>query len=191
MTKPKAPKKKRAKAGTSKEAALEKKRLFAEAMLSNNGNKRQAALAAGFSPTTADKAGQRLAKDGQVMSMLDIRRTETLSGMQITTERVLEETARLAFSDVSKIIGPTGKVLLPNELDPATRAAVSSFEIDEYGRIKYKFWDKNNASERLFKYLDLYKDDNKGKAPLLQVAIVQLVPLQPAVKKGVTLDADG
>lgn len=190
MTKPKAPKRKLHKTKGIGVTPKDRRRLFAEAYLSNNGHATNAALAAGFSAKTAASQGSRMLKNVEVRALLDNRQTETLSGMQITTERVLEETARLAFSDVSKIIGPTGKVLLPNELDPATRAAVSSFEIDEYGRIKYKFWDKNNASERLFKHLNLYKEDNKGKAPLLQVAIVQLVPLQP-VTKGVTVDANG
>jgi phage terminase small subunit len=99
----------------------------------------------------------------------------------------LQETARLAFSDIGRIIGPDGKVLLPNELDDDTRAAVSSFKIDEYGRIEYKFWDKNNASERLFKHQNLYKENNEGTRPLTQVAVISLVPLEPL---GNVIDAE-
>lgn len=189
MTKPKAPKK-RPKAGQSRLAVEERVKLFIEAYLSNGENLREAAVAAGYKPSAADKAGHRMSKSVLFLSELDKRKTEVLAPIKITTERVLTETARLAFSDVSKIIGPTGKVLLPNELDEATRAAVASFEIDEYGRIKYKFWDKNTASERLFKHLNLYKEDNKGRGgPTVQVAIINLVPLQPAV--GAVIDADG
>ena len=123
MTKPKAPKK-RGKGGSSAVSADERRRLFAEAYLSNNRNATQAALTAGFAPKAAACQGARLLKHVKVRQLLDSRQQETLSGMQITTARVLEETARLAFSDVSKIIGPTGEVLLPNELDEATRRLV-------------------------------------------------------------------
>lgn len=192
MTKPKAPKKKRANAGTSRAEAAERRKRFVEAYLTNGGNATRAAVSAGFSPASAGARGSELVKDREISQLIAARQTQVLGEMEISTDRVLTETARLAFSDVSKIIGPTGKVLLPNELDPATRAAVKSFEIDEYGRVKYQFWDKNSASERLFKYLDLYKDDNKGKAPLTQVAIIRLVDLAPLPgKNGITIDQNG
>jgi phage terminase small subunit len=178
MTKPKAPKK-RDKNGTNKVTLDERRKLFVEAYLSNSGNLRQSAIAAGYSPGGADKAGYRMSKDAIVLSMLDKRKTEVLAPLKLNTERTLEEAARLAFSDIGQIIGQTGKILLPHELDDATRAAIASFEIDEYGRIKYKFWDKNAALEKLFKHQNLYKDDNKGKAPLTQVAVIRLVALEP------------
>lgn len=123
--------------------------------------------------------------------MLDKRQAEVLGPLIDRANRSMLETDRIAFSDIGKIIGPNRKILLPDELDDATRAAIQSFEIDEYGRIKYKFWDKNNANERIHKRENLYKENNKGKAPLLQVAIVQLVPLQPLKPKGATIDQEG
>jgi phage terminase small subunit len=187
VTKPKATKK-RPKNGTNKVTMDDRRRLFVEAYMSNSGNLRQSALAAGYGPGGADKAGNRLSKDVLVLSMLDKRKTEILAPIKLTTERTLQEAARLAFSDIGQIIGPTGKILLPHELDPETRAAIASFEIDEYGRIKYKFWDKNAALEKLFKNQNLYKDDNKGRGgPAVQVAIINLVPLQPAA--GAVIDA--
>lgn len=190
MTKPKAPKK-RPKAGQSRLAVEERVKLFIEAYLSNGENLRESAIAAGYKPSAADKAGHRMSKSVLFLSELDKRKTEILAPLKLNTEKTLEEAARLAFSDIGQIIGPTGKILLPNELDPATRAAIAAFEIDEYGRIKYKFWDKNAALEKLFKHQNLYKDDNKGRAPLMQVAIVQLVPLQPLKPKGATIEQEG
>ena len=72
-----------------------------------------------------------------------------------------------------------GRVKLPHELDAATRAAVASFKIDEYGRIEYKFWDKNAALEKLFKHRGLYKVDNEQKTDPVAalVAAVLLGPL--------------
>lgn len=77
---------------------------------------------------------------------------------------ILEEIRRLAHSDIAGIMHPDGRVKLPNELDAATRAAVASFKIDEYGRVEYKFWDKNAALEKAAKHLGLYEVDNKQKA---------------------------
>ena len=84
---------------------------------------------------------------------------------------ILEELKRIALSDISGIIDKaTGKVLLPHELDPATRAAVASFKIDEYGRIEYKFWDKNSAIDKAMKHKGLFEVDNKQKTdPLAEV----------------------
>ena len=182
MTKLKAPKKK-INAGTSKDAALEKKRLFVEAMLSNNGNKRQAALAAGYSGAMADKAGQRLSKDVQVLSMLDKRQAEVLGPLKDRANRSLLETDRIAFMDPRRIVhqdGPNkGKVKTLDELDDDIAAAIASFKIDEYGRIEYKFWDKNNANERIHKRENLYKENNEGARPLTQVAVIRLVALEP------------
>ena len=77
---------------------------------------------------------------------------------------ILDEIRRLAQSDIGSIMHEDGKMKLPHELDADTRAAVASFEMDEYGRIKYKFWDKNAAIEKAAKHLGLYEIDNKQKS---------------------------
>ena len=74
----------------------------------------------------------------------------------------MHEIKKIAFSDIRNLMRD-GKVLLPEELDADTARAVQSFEIDEYGRIKYKFWDKNAALEKASKILGLYELDNKQK----------------------------
>jgi len=81
---------------------------------------------------------------------------------------------RIATSDISAIYHPSGKVKLPHELDPATRAAVKSFKIDEYGKIEYQFWDKNAALEKAMKALGLYREDNKQKTDPLSELIRSL-----------------
>jgi phage terminase small subunit len=89
----------------------------------------------------------------------------------LKTTDLVREAARIAFSDVSRIMNADGSVKLPHELDPDTRRAVASFEIDDVGRIKYKFWDKNSAHERLFKFKGMFEQDNDQKAnPLRELA---------------------
>lgn len=86
----------------------------------------------------------------------------------ITKTRILDEIARVALSDIRNITKPDGSLKLPHELDPATAAAVASFEIDQYGGIKYKFWDKNSALEKAAKHIGLYAEDNKQKVDPLR-----------------------
>lgn len=91
---------------------------------------------------------------------------------------ILLELKKLAHSDIAGIMTPEGRVKLPHELDPQTRAAVASFKIDEYGRIEYKFWPKNAAIDMAMKHLGLFEKDNGQKAPPL-VGEVRLVGLTP------------
>lgn len=88
--------------------------------------------------------------------------------------KIAAEIARVAHSDIAGIMHPDGRVKLPHELDPVTRSAVASFKIDEYGRIEYKFWDKNSALERASKILGLFREDNKQKTDPLTEAIRSL-----------------
>lgn len=85
----------------------------------------------------------------------------------ISTADLVRESARVAFSDISKIMGPDGRMKLPTELDEDTRRAVSSFKIDDLGRIEYKFWDKNSAHERLFKFKGMFEKDNSQRVDAL------------------------
>lgn len=86
----------------------------------------------------------------------------------LTGARILEEIQRVAFSDIRKITKEDGTLLLPHQLDAATAAAVASFEIDQYGGVKYKFWDKNSSLEKLAKHKGLYSEDNKQRVDPLR-----------------------
>lgn len=101
---------------------------------------------------------------------------------------IQEEIRRLAHSDIAGIMTDKGVVKMPHELDPVTRSAVASFKIDEYGRIEYKFWDKNAALEKAAKIKRLYQDENEQAKTSIQVNIIQLVGLAPL---GEVIDANG
>lgn len=114
--------------------------------------------------------GSELVRVGEVSVRIKELQAEIVKEFVIDTRSVLVEAYRLATSDIAKIMDENGRVKLPHELDPDTRAAVASFEIDEYGRIKYKFWDKNSAIERMFKHKGLFEIDNRQKTdPLLEM----------------------
>lgn len=122
-----------------------------------------------------------LAADARVRIRVSEIQTVAADKAGLVGAEILLELKRMAQSDISGIMDETGRVKLPHELDPATRAAVASFKIDEYGRIEYKFWDKNSAVEKAMKHLGLFEKDNGQKPPPV-INNVQLVPLKRAVK---------
>lgn len=134
-----------------------------------------------WKPANIDRAAQRLANNQLVKARVSQVAEKAADDAGASVAVVLRETMRIAMSDVSKIIGPGNKVLLPNELDPDTKRAVASFKIDEYGRIEYKFWDKNAALEKLFKHLGMFAKDNDQKPPPV-IREIRLVPLQALPK---------
>lgn len=126
---------------------------------------------------SVNRAAKRLAARPQVKARINAVHEKAVEVAGLEVAEVLLAAKRIAMSDIGKIIGEGSKVLLPHELDPATRAAVASFKIDEYGRIEYKFWDKNAALEKLFKHLGLYEKDNSQQQPP-QITEIRLVPLR-------------
>jgi hypothetical protein len=92
---------------------------------------------------------------------------------------ILTELKRIALFDPSCVIGKGDKILLPNELDRASRAAIASFEIDDMGRIKYKFWPKVEALNAAMKHLGLFEKDNAQLKPPA-VMRIELVALKEA-----------
>lgn len=86
----------------------------------------------------------------------------------ISRTRILDEIGRVALSDIRNITRPDGSMKLPHELDAATAASVASFEMDQYGTIKYKFWDKNAALEKAAKHIGLYQADHQQRTDPLE-----------------------
>ena len=87
---------------------------------------------------------------------------------------ILKEIARLALFDPRNVVNDKGQVKTLDELDRRTAAGVASYEIDEYGRVKYKFWDKNSALEKAAKHLGLFEQDNKQKVDPLVAVLAKL-----------------
>ncbi|WP_416763118.1 terminase small subunit [Roseateles sp. So40a] len=117
----------------------------------------------GWKPEAVHRAGAKMAALANVSARVKELQGQAAVVAVLDKAKVLREVAMLAHSDIAGIIGEGGRVLLPNELDPATRAAVKSFKIDEYGKIEYQFWDKRASLDMTMKHLGLYELDNKQK----------------------------
>lgn len=118
-----------------------------------------------------------MAADRKVLGRVQVLQALSAEIAVLDGAEIMREIKRVALSDIGGIMGPDGKVLMPNELDAATRAAVASFEIDEYGRVKYKFWDKNSALTNAAKIKGLFEIDNaqQNKAPLV-ISVTMVKP---------------
>lgn len=172
----------RVKAGTSKASAADKRKLFVEAYLSNNGNATQAAISAGYSPHSAERQGIRLTRDVRVSSELDKRRTEVAAAAELNTEQTIREVRRLAFADPRNLMNEDGSLKRLHELDADTAAAISSYEVDKDGVIKYKFWDKNSALDKAAKVQGLYEKDNSQQvSPVTNVTNVKVTGLAESI----------
>jgi len=159
---------KRTKAGTSKASAEDKRHAFVEAFFANGCNASQAAISAGYSAKTAGVTGAKLLKDSRVSLEVSKRRSQIILDHELSTDRTIREVSRLAFSDPRNIMHTDGRIKMLHELDAATAAAVASFEVDEKGVIKYKFWDKNSALDKAAKVQGLYEKDNAQTADPLR-----------------------
>ena len=178
-------KKPRTKAGTSKASAADKRKAFVEAFFANGGNGTQAAITAGFAEKSAGVTAAKLLKDTRVLAEIERRRTEIAANLELSTERTIRETARIAYSDPRRIMNPDGTIKMPHELDEDTAAAISSFKVSDDG-IEYKFWPKTTALDQAHKIQGHYEKDNRQKAdPLADLlkSIIGSSAALPVVKR--------
>ncbi|MBK7463978.1 MAG: terminase small subunit [Betaproteobacteria bacterium] len=145
-------------------------------------NATQAAIRAGYSAKTASSAGERLLRNVEVCGAVEIGMSDIAGRLCITAERVLQERARLAFSDPRKIMHPDGRMRMPQELDDETAAAITSFEFEIDGSIKYKLAGKDQSLAAMEKYFGLNEKPIRWRLPpmvevkdyaLAQAAILQ------------------
>lgn len=131
---------------------------------------RTAYKASKMKPETVNDTASKLMANPAITQRVRQLQAAAADRAELEATQVLREIKRVALSDIAGIMHDDGRVKLPHELDPATRAAVASFKIDEYGRIEYKFWDKNSALDKAGKILGLYELDNKQKSdPLVDL----------------------
>lgn len=164
---------KKTKANAKKTAAHDA--AFVEHYLSLQRNALQAykKLHPKVSDKTAGVEGCKLLKKPSVSAMLAAREKELQNKLELTTERVLKELARMAFVDIRKLYKEDGSLKAPHELDDDTAAALASIETEELfeGRgedrehvgtlRKVKIFSKSDAIRDAMKHLGLFEKHNK------------------------------
>lgn len=160
----------------------QKQQIFVSAYLADL-NATSAAIAAGYSPKTAYSQGQRLLKHVEVSAEIQQKLGKIFGKFEISERRVLQEMARIAFSDIRKIFTDDGSLKEINELDDDAAAVIAGVEheklFEHFGKgqakhvgttTKVKLNSKNQALEMLGKYLKLFNDATTNIQVNIQLA---------------------
>ena len=166
------------KAGTSKQAAVDRKKLFAEAYIANGGNASEAAKSAGYAESSAGVTGCRLLKDAQVRLILDERQSALANKYELTAEAIIKSIAQELHFDPANLFNEDGSVKSLVEMDADTRMALVSIETLQLGGPegpaiirKIKWATKHQAREQAMKHLGMFEKDNGQKAPELNLEV--------------------
>lgn len=144
-----------------------------------NGKAYREAFESQASDDTCNRRGYDHVRAPAIVERVRSLRAQVADQAVLQLVDVLNETRRLMLATPAKLVrvDANGKVTfkLPHELDPDTAAAIASFEIDDLGRVKYRFWDKNAALDRAAKILGAFERDNRQKRDALTELMERLV----------------
>ena len=140
-------------------------------------NATQAAIRAKYAEKTAYSAGQRLLKDVEVQAAIQREMNRRSERTQITQDNVLNELAKLGFSDIRKVFDDDGRLLpvhmLPDDIAPAvssvkvtTSRVPGTDPVEVEFTTEVKFWDKPKAIDLAGKHLMLWKEVGSKENPL-------------------------
>lgn len=157
----------RAKPGTSRQAADDRRKRFVEAYITNGGNAKAAAITAGYSEKTADQQGSRLLKDVKVSDAIDVRRAGLAKTYELTTDVVIRSISQELHFDPAKLYNDDGSLKGITELDEDVRMALTAVEFEQIGSPdapvfvrKFKWASKYQAREQAMKHLGMFEKDN-------------------------------
>lgn len=136
-----------------------------------HGNATKAAVAAGYSRASASVKGSRLLRKVKVAAELAKLREKLLSKLELSSERVLQGLAELAFFDPRKMFNPDGSMKRVTEMDDTTVHALAGMDVEklfkhfgkgqaeEVGTItKVRLADRGLNLERLGRHFKLFTD---------------------------------
>lgn len=130
-------------------------------------NATQAAIRAGYSPKDADVQGPRLLGNVGIAAAVAKAKEKRNARVEITQDRVLEELAILAFSDVTHyVVDDAGYVKLADDAPPGANRAISSIKrhinMDDKGNTlvdaEIKLWDKPGPLKLAGRHVGLFPD---------------------------------
>ena len=127
-------------------------------------NATQAAIRAGYSAKTAEWIGPQLLGKTHVATAIQAAMDERSARVEITADRVLQEIAKLAFSNLQDFYNENGALKEIHELPRDVAAALSSVKVnltEACAVQEVKLHDKKGSLELLGKHLILFTDKTK------------------------------
>jgi phage terminase small subunit len=140
----------------------------------------QAYMDAGYKPGRNNAA--RLRANENIQTRIKELQGRALKRHDITVDQIIEEYAKIGFSDIRKIFDEHGNLLQPCELPDDIAGALTSFEISTAQKgegavehvAKIKLADKRMALVDLGKHFNLFSDDVTIKAEVVHKPISNL-----------------
>lgn len=141
-------------------------------------NGTRAAIAAGYSKTSARQQASKLLVKEKIQKLLKKEIKKRNKRVEVDQDRVIQELAMMAFSDIRDLYDEQGKLKPLQDLDDKTAATISSFKTTtenyfhgEGGDLKkqeniideYKRYDKVKLLELLGKHYGIFEKDNQQK----------------------------
>lgn len=157
----------------------EKQLIFAKAY-AIEGNGVKAAMEAGCPGKNAHVQASKWLTipkiKAEVAKIQEIRTAKIEIKSEVSREKVLNELAKIAFSDMKFYVDGRNRLTDVSELENDQSAAIASLEFTEtpglLGTIvkkKFSLWDKNKALEMLSKHFGLFEVDNNQKRVAIQI----------------------
>lgn len=132
-------------------ALTQKQKLFIDEYLIDL-NATQAAIRAGYSPNNADKIGSELLGKTRVSDAIKTAMAERSKRTGVNADRVVQELAKIAFVNATKVIDPKTAMVREDAL-PEDTAAIQSVKVKTFGEDglerEIKMADKLKALELL------------------------------------------
>lgn len=136
-------------------------------------NASAAARRAGYSERRSDAMGHENLRKPEIAAAIQEALQARQQRTQVTVDRVVQELARIAFSDAGKLFAADGTPLRLVDLDEDTRRAIAGLEVARVGNaevgvgevLKIKIADKIKAAELLMRHLGGFERDNAQVKP--------------------------
>jgi phage terminase small subunit len=147
----------------------DKQRTFCEEYIIDL-NATQAAIRAGYSEKTAGSIGDENLKKPEIQSYLSELMKARSERLEITSDMVLRELAKIGFSDIANYYEDGFKLKQLSELDKNKSGAVSQIKVTEIEikgvttkTVELKLHDKLSALEKVSKHIGFFEKDNTQK----------------------------
>jgi phage terminase small subunit len=133
-------------------------RFVAEYLKDLNGT--QAAIRAGYAPSSARVRASKMLSNVIVAEAIREAQTEILRSNQVTVERIVRELALIAFFDPASMFDENGRLYPINELPPEIRRGLPAIEIVEAanGARRMRFGGKLAALLALGKHMAMFSN---------------------------------
>jgi phage terminase small subunit len=137
-----------------------------EYIIDYNGTR--AAKAAGYSDRTASVQAHNLLQDERIQARISQNLKEQQQRTQTDADKIVEEFAKVGFSNIKNYFNDQGELIAIQELDPVYSAAIKKIKETEYksansddSRIvrEYELHDKLKALENLGNHFRIYDKD--------------------------------